>query len=202
LLVIPLVLTAVLSQLSAATADTVAAVGNLHAIAPRRLAGTAAFVVTTGAAIVMAWTISSFAIVAVALLGVAAMGAAIALTDFAAATAAVDIDRGALGTSLFSALPGGVAASVIGFAFGLLTRSIGGGIAAAFALVFVLDGLIGAIPFLTEWTFGTLEQDFEQSLSGDGETLHSGVVSALGMLAWIVALTVPGWLSFNRGDLK
>jgi hypothetical protein len=66
LLALPLVICAVLSQFSAATADTVAARENLHAQFPRLLGGHRAYVLSGVAAVAMIWTIPTLTIVMVA----------------------------------------------------------------------------------------------------------------------------------------
>ena len=66
LLTLPLVLCAILSQLSAATADTVAADGNLREQAPSALGGRRAYLLSGGAAIGLILTIPTLTIVAVA----------------------------------------------------------------------------------------------------------------------------------------
>ncbi len=66
LLAIPLVACAILSQFSAATADTVAARENLHLQFPRLLGGSRAYVISGVAAVVMIWTIPTLTIVTIA----------------------------------------------------------------------------------------------------------------------------------------
>jgi len=66
LLVIPLVVSATLSQFSAATADTVAARENLHRQFPKALAGSRAYALSGIAAIAMILTIPTFTIVTIA----------------------------------------------------------------------------------------------------------------------------------------
>lgn len=66
LLSLPLVGAAVLSQFSAATADTVAASGNLHTLYPRAAGGRRAYAVSGGVAIALAATVPTFTIIAVA----------------------------------------------------------------------------------------------------------------------------------------
>ncbi len=63
---IPVVITAVLSQFSAATADSVAANGNLHMLIGRHLGKHAAFLLIGFAAIVLVWTMPTLAIVTLA----------------------------------------------------------------------------------------------------------------------------------------
>ncbi len=65
ILALPLVLCAVLSQFSAAIADTAAADGNLRGLA-HSMRGPLPYLVTGGAAIVLAATVNTFAIIAVA----------------------------------------------------------------------------------------------------------------------------------------
>jgi hypothetical protein len=66
LLTLPLVLCAVLSQVSAATADTAAAAGNLHKEAPGVFGGRRAYLFSGAVAIGLIWTIPTLTIVAVA----------------------------------------------------------------------------------------------------------------------------------------
>lgn len=61
-----LVLTAVLSQLSAATADTAAVGGNLHSLASRAMRGPRAYALNGIAAVVLIWTVPTLTIIAVA----------------------------------------------------------------------------------------------------------------------------------------
>ena len=66
LLLLPLVLSAVLSQFSAATADTVAAVGNLRGLFTRTMAGQAPYLLSGVAAIILCWTVDTLVIIAIA----------------------------------------------------------------------------------------------------------------------------------------
>ena len=66
LLSLPLVLTAVLSQFSAATADTVAAHGNLRRLLPGPMRGARPYVASGAGAILLVWTVPTFTIIAVA----------------------------------------------------------------------------------------------------------------------------------------
>ena len=66
ILALPLVICAVLSQLSAATADTVAAEGNLATVTGGRIPARVGIWCSGGAAIVLCWTVSTTAIVAIA----------------------------------------------------------------------------------------------------------------------------------------
>lgn len=66
LFTIPLVITAILSQFSAATADSVAAHGNLRILTGHRLGSHAAYLVIGAAGVVLVWTVPILAIVALA----------------------------------------------------------------------------------------------------------------------------------------
>ncbi len=63
---VPIVITAILSQFSAATADTVAADGNLHRLFGSLMRHPRSYGVTGAAAILLVWTIPTFTIIAVA----------------------------------------------------------------------------------------------------------------------------------------
>jgi ABC-2 type transport system permease protein len=144
---------------------------------------------------------------AVLVVGVAATGAiascvSIGLSSIASSRAGVHFDQGDCAAALFSLLAPGIAAAVVGFGLGLLTRSMGGGVTGSLAVVFVLDGALGAVPGLKEWTFGKVSSDLQSSLSGQGHPTHSLLAAGFASLVWMALLTLPGWLSFNRGDLK
>ena len=66
LLSLPLVIAAVLSQFSAATADTVAADGNLNRLFSKAMEGSRSFAVTGVGAILLIWIAPTFTIIAVA----------------------------------------------------------------------------------------------------------------------------------------
>lgn len=66
LFTIPLVITAVLSQFSAATADSVAAKGNLHTLVGGHLGKHAAYLLIGITAILLVWTVPTLAIVTLA----------------------------------------------------------------------------------------------------------------------------------------
>ncbi len=66
LLSLPLVIAAVLSQFSAATADTVAADGNLNSLFSNAMRGWRSFAVTGAGAILLIWIAPTFTIIAIA----------------------------------------------------------------------------------------------------------------------------------------
>ncbi len=63
---LPLVVAAVLSQFSAATADTVAADGNLRRLFGERAGGAKAYLLSGAGAAVLIWTVPTFTLIAVA----------------------------------------------------------------------------------------------------------------------------------------
>ena len=66
LLGLPVVICALLSQFSAATADTEAAVGNFHENAPRLMRGAIPYVLSGSVAIALIWSTSTFTLVTIA----------------------------------------------------------------------------------------------------------------------------------------
>ena len=141
-------------------------------------------------------------IVAFVVLGLVAVGATIALTDFAGARASADIDQGDVARQVAAVLPPAFAAGLVGFGLGLLTGSMGGGIATAFAFVFVVQGFLTQVPGLDEWTFGQVTGDLQARIAEDRPPLHSLIASLLASIAWVAAILAPGWLRLLRGDLK
>ncbi|SOD73400.1 ABC-2 family transporter [Jatrophihabitans sp. GAS493] len=144
----------------------------------------------------------SLVVLVALVLCVAAAATSGGLADLASSRAGVTVDRGDLARAMFGTVPTGVATVVVGFAFALLTRSMGGGIALAAAFVFVLDGLLGFVPGVGHLTFDSLTQDLSNHISDVGQTHHSAGVAILGIVVWLLVLLIPGWLLFVRGDLK
>jgi ABC-2 type transport system permease protein len=142
----------------------------------------------------------TLAVTAVA--GVAVAAAAGGISNLAANHAGAEIDRGDLAAALFGQIPEWIADAAIGFGFGLLTRSMGGGIAATLAFLLALDGLITFIPGAGDYSFGQLSQDLSNGITGIGETQNGLGIAIVGVLAWCAVIIVPGWIRFLRGDLK
>lgn len=134
--------------------------------------------------------------------GLAIAAAAGGLSHLAAVHAKVAIDEDELAGALFGSVPEWTAYATIGFAFGLLSRSLGGGIALGLIFVLAFDGFLSYIPGVADYTFGQLTQDLTNGISGDGGTKNGLGVAVVGTLAWCVVLLVPGWVRFSRGDLK
>ena len=118
------------------------------------------------------------ALVATAVVGLAAAATSGGLSDIASSTAGVDIDKGDLAAQVFSQVPAGLAFAAVGFGFGLLTRSMGGGITLALALAFILDGIIAFIPGLENVGFGRLTHDLTAGLSGTGD-VKNGLAASI-----------------------
>lgn len=137
-----------------------------------------------------------------AIVGLAAAAASAGLSEIAASNAGASLDDGDLAGQLFSQVPSALAFAGIGFGFGLLTRSMGGGITLALALAYIADGIIGFIPGFENVGFGRLTHDLTSGLSGEGDTVNSLGAAAFGTVVWVAIVMVPGWLRFTRGDLK
>ncbi len=141
-------------------------------------------------------------IVATLVGGILVAAAAGGFSHLAATRAHVHIDNGELAGTLFGSIPAWIAASVVGFGAGLLTRSFGAGIAIALVFVLAFDGAVSFIPPLKYLTYGQLTSDMTYNIGGFGSP-HNGLgVAILGTIVWCLILVVPGWLRFLRGDLK
>ncbi len=88
-----------------------------------------------------------------------------------------------MAAALFGQLPEAVAAAAIGFGFGLLTQSVGGGIAAGIVFVLVFDGFVSFIPGAKDYTFGQLTQDLSNGITGVGDTKNGLAVAIVGTVA-------------------
>ncbi len=124
------------------------------------------------------------------------------VTHLAANHAGVSLDSGELAARLFGEVPQWISGAIVGFGFGLLARSLGGGIALALVFVLAFDGMVSFIPGVADYTYGQLSQDFSNGITGHGEVQNDFAVAAAGVLAWCALIVVPGWLRFLRGDLK
>jgi ABC-2 type transport system permease protein len=134
--------------------------------------------------------------------GVLVAAAAGGFSHLAATRAHVHIDNGRLAGTLFGAIPSWIAGSIVGFGAGLLTRSLGGGIAVALIFVLALDGLVSFVPPLKHLTYGQLTSDMTDRIGGGGNPYNGLGIAVLGTIIWCLILVVPGWLRFLRGDLK
>ncbi len=142
------------------------------------------------------------ALVGTAIIGLAAAAASAGMSEIAASNAGVHLDQGDLAAQVFSQVPSGLAFAGVGFGFGLLTRSMGGGITLALALAFILDGIISFIPGFENVGFGRLTHDLTVGLSGHGDAKNGLAAAIIGTIIWVALILLPGWLRFVRGDLK
>lgn len=124
------------------------------------------------------------------------------VAHLAANHAGVAIDDGDLAGRLFGAIPQWISGAAVGFGFGLLSRSLGGGIALGLVFVLAFDGFVSFIPGAQDYTYGQLSQDLSNGITGDGATQNGLAVALVGVLAWCTVIVIPGWLRFLRGDLK
>jgi ABC-type transport system involved in multi-copper enzyme maturation permease subunit len=144
-------------------------------------------------------------VVAVLIAAVAVAATAGGMIDLGTRYADISLDYSQMTRGMVSCIPDCLASATIGFAFGLLTRSLGGGIAIAVAFSNVLSGIFSFLPLLKNLNYSIFEQDIVIHISGDatnGTASHSLTWAVLGVLVWLVVLVVPGWLRFTRGDLK
>ena len=124
------------------------------------------------------------------------------LAHLAANRAGIEIDDSDLAGQLFGSVPVWIASAVIGFGFGLLTRSPGGGIAVSLVFVLAFDGVISFIPGVKDYTYGQLTADLTNGIGGTGQTQNGLAVALAGTIAWCALILAPGWVRFLRGDLK
>jgi ABC-2 type transport system permease protein len=129
----------------------------------------------------------------------AAMGGVVQLT---AKHGGVDVVDGDLAAALFGQVPEAIAAGVVGFGFGLLTKSLGGGIAFGIMFVLVLAGMIAFIPGAEDFTYTQATQDLSNGITGYGDTVNGLAAALLVTLAWCAVILAPGWIDYLRSDLK
>ena len=142
------------------------------------------------------------ALVASAVVGAAAAATAGGLSNIAIIRAGSSADVGDLARSIFSIVPDGIISAAVGFGFGLLARSLGGGITLALAFLYVVSGVLAFIPGLKDISFTQASSDLTTSLSGSGDAVHNGWIALLIVLCWLAAILVPAWVMFQRADMK
>jgi len=99
-------------------------------------------------------------------------------------------------------VPEVIAAGAIGFAFGLLTMSLGGGIAVGIIFILVFDGFLSFIPGAEDYSYGQLSRDLSNGITGVGETQNGLVAASVGTILWCLVLIAPDWIRFRNSDLK
>lgn len=113
--------------------------------------------------------------------------------DFDVATAFKDVPAIALQSVLIALLAG---------ALTLLLRSFTGGLIAAFALLFVVDGVLRLSSAIRDYTFVAALADSQSAIVGN-EPHRLGLAAAvLVALAWIAAISAPAAVRFVRADFK
>ncbi len=138
-------------------------------------------------------TLAGAALAALVAYWLGALAADLRDVDYAAGTAAK------LGVVL---VVGAVLVALLSFALGLLSESLTGGIVLAFAVLFVLNGVLSFISAIRDYTFGA-------ALASITDAADPDTASALGLwggigvaLAWVAVLMVPALYRFTRSDFK
>jgi ABC-2 type transport system permease protein len=124
------------------------------------------------------------------------------LTHLAIVRTNAPVSAGELARAVFAAVPDGVLAAAIGFGFGLLARSMGGGITFGLVFLFVLSGVLSFIPGIKNLSYGQASSDLTSGIANQGETVHGVGIALLIMLVWAIIVVAPGWVAFQRSDLK
>ena len=110
--------------------------------------------------------------------------------------------RGDLARAVFAVIPDAIFSAAVGFGFGLLARSMAGGVTFALVFLLVLSGVLSFIPGLKNLSYGQATSDITAGIGHHGTTTH-GIGAALGIsLIWIVLIIIPGWFRFLRSDIK
>ena len=114
----------------------------------------------------------------------------------------VDYDHGG-GAKLIGAIVlVAVLAALLAFALGLLAESFAGGLVLAFAVVFVLDGVLSFVDAIKDYTFAAALGDITASAHPD-QAADLGLGAAIGVaVVWVVVVLALGLARFQRTDLK
>lgn len=124
------------------------------------------------------------------------------LTHLAIIRADVPVGAGDLARAVFAVIPDALFSAAIGFGFGLLVRSMAGGITFALVFLLVLSGVLSLIPGLEKVSYGQASSDVTAGIGHHGSTTH-GIGASIGIsLIWIALIVVPGWIRFLRSDVK
>ncbi|MFY9489006.1 MAG: hypothetical protein WAP35_09980 [Solirubrobacterales bacterium] len=93
--------------------------------------------------------------------------------------------------------------ALIAGAVTLFFRSFVGGLVAAFALLFVVDGVLGIWEAIRDYTISVALADIDITFSNNTAEPTNGLAPALLIaFAWIAAIAVPGVIRFLRADFK
>ncbi len=137
-----------------------------------------------------------------AVIGLAAAAIVGGLTHLAIIRGDIPVDAGTLARAVFAPVPEGLFAACVGFGFGLLTRSLGGGITCSLVFLLVLAGVLAFIPQVRPYSYSSATADLTNSIAGNGAVTHSAWIGLLIALAWTLAILAPGWIMFLRMDHK
>ncbi|MGE4029989.1 MAG: ABC transporter permease, partial [Thermoleophilia bacterium] len=146
--------------------------------------------------------LNKLVVVTLVTLGAAALSALIAywLGALAADLRSVDYDAGTAAKLGVVLVIGTVLVALLSFALGLLSESLTGGIVLAFAVLFVLNGVLSFVRAIRDYTFGA-------ALDSISDAVDPDTASALGLwggigvaLAWVAVLMVPALYRFSRSD--
>jgi ABC-2 type transport system permease protein len=144
----------------------------------------------------------SVVLIAAAVVGAAAAATVGGLTHLAVIRAGAPVSAGDLARAVFAVVPDAVFAAAIGFGFGLLARSMGGGITIALAFLYVISGVLSFVPGLKNVAYGQASSDLVSGIANRGITVHNVGIALLIMLVWTIVIVVPGWVLFLRADQK
>jgi ABC-type transport system involved in multi-copper enzyme maturation permease subunit len=90
---------------------------------------------------------------------------------------------------------------VVAWAVTLITRSMGGAIFAVLGLGFVIDGLIGHLASVSDYTLGNAATDIAGHIDGGDADAHL-LRNMLTTAVWVLGFTAAGLLRFTRTDVR
>lgn len=147
---------------------------------------------------------NKLATLAAALLGLCVLGGLLGFWVGALGAHFRDVDYDA-GTAAKLAVVAGLSgflAGILSFALGLLAESMAGGIVLAFALLFVLDGVVSFVGPIQDYTFNSALNSIANRIDpSQSAALALGPAIAVA-LGWVVVFLVPGVVRFVRSDFK
>lgn len=98
-----------------------------------------------------------------------------------------------------AAIPGNLVAAFAAAAIALLTRSMAGGVTAAFLFIFVLDTAVSAIPDVGDYTLGAAQLDIYEAIRGmEDPDLWRAILASI---AWMAGLSGVSLARFARSDV-
>lgn len=128
---------------------------------------------------------------------------AVVLTVLITSAASIEFDVSVAFKLVPSMAIQGVLVALMAAGFTLLFRSYNGGQIATFAMVFVVDGIIGLWEPIRDYTFGVSLSSIDAIFDSEPTVpAHPLAATVLIALAWVTAFAVPGVVRFLRGDFK